>query len=161
MDTMIVLKNDKGFSDVTSVLSVGKAPTHGGPTLKQLKEDYGVGAVVDLNDVKSEAKAAAKVGLNYIGKRIPLVPTVEVLESLSEAIDREVKTGKKVFVHCHKGIYRGPTVAVAYLIYKGMDADAAVKKTKDHRPTALPDIEHSQRLLPRIREFESKIRKSP
>lgn len=128
--------------------------------MRQLKEDHKVGAVVDLNDVKSESKAAEKVGLKYIGKRIPMVPTIAALESLSEAIDREVNNGKKVYVHCHQGVYRGPTVAVAYLIYKGMKASDAIRKTKERRPTALPDIEQSQRLLPRIREFESKVRSS-
>jgi hypothetical protein len=154
-----MLKSTDGFSDVTSLLAVGKAHTHGGPTLKELKEDYGVGAVVDLNDVKSEAKAAEKLGLKYIGKRISLVPTTADLDFLSRTIDEEVKSGRKVYVHCHQGIYRAPTVAVAYLIYKGMKADKAIKKTREHRPIALPDIEHSQRLLPRIKEFESTIRK--
>jgi predicted protein tyrosine phosphatase len=153
------MTTNDGFSNITSVIAVGKAHTHGGPTLKQLKEDHGVGVVVDLNDVKSEAKAAEKLGLKYIGKRISLVPTTADLEFLSKTIDEEVKSGRKVYVHCHKGIYRGPTVAVAYLVYKGMKTDDAIKKMKDHRPIALPDIEHSQRLLPRIREFESTIRK--
>jgi protein-tyrosine phosphatase len=153
------MTTNDGFSDITTYLAVGKARTHGGPTLKQLKEDHDVGALVDLNEVKSEAKDAKKIGLKYIGKRVPLVPTAADLEFLSQAIDQEVKAGRKVYVHCHKGIYRGPTVAVAYLIYKGMKTDDAIKKMKDHRPSALPDIEHSQRLLPRIREFESTIPK--
>lgn len=153
------MTTNDGFSDITSVIAVGKAHTHGGPTLKQLKEDHGIGVVVDLNDVKSEAKAAEKMGLKYIGKRISMVPTTADLEFLSRTIDEEVKSGRKVYVHCHQGIYRAPTVAVAYLIYKGMRADKAIEKTREHRPTALPDIEHSQRLLPRIREFESTIRK--
>ena len=152
--------SNESFSDITSVLAVGKAPTLGGPTLKQLKEDHDVRVVIDLNDTKSEAKAAEKVGLKYIGKKIPLIPTVAALEELSETIDREVKAGSKVYVHCHKGIYRGPTVAVAYLIYKGMNADKAIKKMKERRTSALPDIENSQRLLPRIREFESNVRKA-
>jgi hypothetical protein len=152
------MTTNDGFSDITSEIAVGKARTHGGPTLKQLKEDHGVGVVVDLNAVKSEAKDAEKLGLKYIGRRVSLVPTTNDLEFLSRAIDQEVRSGRKVFVHCHQGIYRAPTVAVAYLIYKGMKADAAIKKTQKHRPAALPDIEHSQRLLPRIREFESSIR---
>ena len=69
------MKSIDGFSDVANLLAVGKAHSHGGPTLRQLKEDHAVGTVVGLNDVKSEAKAAEKIGLKYIGRKIPMVPT--------------------------------------------------------------------------------------
>ena len=126
--------------------------------MRQLKEDHAVGTVVGLNDVKSEAKAAEKIGLKYIGRKIPMVPTTVVLESLSESIDREVNAGRKVYVHCHKGIYRAPTVAVAYLVYKGLKKDEAVKQVRDRRPTSLPEIEESQKLLPALRQFERRVR---
>lgn len=131
--------------------------------MKQLKEEYGIGAVLDLNDVKSEAKAAEKVGLKYIGKKTPFIPTVAILESLSKTIDREIKTGNKVFVHCHKGVYRGPTAAVAYLVYKGLTVEEAVKQVRDRRPIALPGMEDSKRLMPVLKQYESKVhsKKSP
>jgi hypothetical protein len=34
-----------------------------------------------------------------------MVPIVSALESLSKAIDNEVRESKKVYVHCHQGIY--------------------------------------------------------
>jgi len=154
----LVLKSDEGYSDITSFLAVGKADTHGGPTLKQLKEEHKVEVVVDLNDEKSEAQQAKRAGLRYVGKKVPMVPAPSVLESLSKTIDREVMAGQRVFVHCHQGVYRAPTVAVAYLIYKGMKTEDAVKLVKNRRPLALPGLEDSKRLMPALRDFENRVR---
>ncbi len=130
--------------------------------MKQLKEEYKVGVVVDLNDKKSEAKAAKQVGMKYIGKRMnSLVPAPSLLEALTKTIDREVEAGQRVYVHCHKGIYRAPTVAIAYLIYKGMKTDGAVKKVKERRPSALPGIENSEKLIPMLKTFENNLRSRP
>ena len=156
----MVLENDEGFTDITTFLAVGKADTHGGPTMKQLKEEHGIEVVLDLNDKKSEAKVAERSGLKYIGKKTPFIPTPSALEELSKTIDKEIQTGQKVYVHCHKGIYRAPTVAVAYLIYKGMKTNEAVKMVKERRPSALPGIEDSQRLIPTLKAFESNVRTS-
>ncbi len=129
--------------------------------MAQLKEEHGIEVVLDLNDKKSEAKTAERSGLKYIGRKTPFIPTPSALEELSKAIDKEVQAGQKVYVHCHKGIYRAPTVAVAYLIYKGMTTDAAVKKVKERRPSALPGIENSQKLIPALNTFEEKLRARP
>jgi hypothetical protein len=77
VDTLL---NSEGFSDITSALAVGKAQTHGGPTMKQLKEDHKVGVVVDLNNTKQESQDAKQSGLKYIGKKLPMVPTPSALE---------------------------------------------------------------------------------
>ena len=157
----MVLKSDESYSDITSLLAVGKADTHGGPTLKQLKQEHNVEVIIDLNDTKSEAKEAERTGLKYVGKKLPMVPTPSALESLSKTIDQEVKAGQRVYVRCHQGIYRAPTVAVAYLIYKGMKTDAAVKQVRERRPSALPGLEDSQRLLPALKQFEERSRATP
>src|SRR6266705_5791631 len=106
----MVLEKDEGFTDITSFLAVGKADTHGGPTMRQLKEEHGIEVVLDLNDKKSEAKIAQRSGLKYIARKTPFMPTPSALEELSKTIDKEVQAGQKVYVHCHKGIYRAPTV---------------------------------------------------
>ena len=126
--------------------------------MKQLKEDHDVEVVIDLNDTKAEAKAAEKAGLKYIGKKTPFIPTVAILESLAKTIDREIKAGRKVYVHCHQGVFKGPTAAVAYLVYKGLGAQEAVKQVKDRRPIALPGMEDSKRLMPLLMRYESKVR---
>ncbi len=129
--------------------------------MKQLREEHKIDVVIDLNDKKSEAPKAEKSGLKYIGKKRPMVPTPAALELLSKSIDKEVQAGQRVFVHCHQGIYRAPTVAVAYLIYKGTKTDEAVRQVRKRRPLALPGMENSQRLMPALKLFESKVRAQP
>jgi Dual specificity phosphatase, catalytic domain len=153
------LKNSEGFSDITSVLAVGKSEPHGGPTMKQLKEDYGVGVVVDLVLRQGESGEAQRADLTYVGKKLPMVPTPIMLESLSRTIDQEISAGRKVYVHCHEGKFRAPTVAVAYLVFKGVSVDEAVKHVRSRRDSSLPGLEESKKLLPALRLFESRIRK--
>ncbi len=129
--------------------------------MKQLKQEHHIEVVIDLNDKKSEAKEAERTGLKYVGKKLPMVPTASALESLSKTIDQEVRSGQRVYVHCHQGVYRAPTVAVAYLVYKGMKTDAAVKQVRERRPSAFPGLEGSQRLLPALRLFEERSRATP
>ena len=58
--------------------------------MKQLKEDHGVGVVVDLVVRKGESGEAQKADLKYVGKKLPMVPTPIMLESLSRTIDQEI-----------------------------------------------------------------------
>jgi len=44
--------------------------------------------------------------------------------------------GKKVFVHCHMGINRGPSTAFAILLDRGMAPDAAFDLIRSKRPIA-------------------------
>jgi len=47
-----------------------------------------------------------------------MVAATVVHESLSESIDREVNAGRKVYVHCHKGIYRAQPLLLPTLSTK-------------------------------------------
>ncbi len=129
--------------------------------MKQLKEEYAISVVVDLNDTKAEGREAEHLGLKYFGKKLPMVPTVAAMESMAKTIDREIREGRKVFVHCHEGRYRAPTIATAYLIYKGMKIENAVKQVRARRPSALPGLENSQRLMPALGTFEKKVLAGP
>lgn len=55
-----------------------------------------------------------------------LISAVETLEQLSQA-------GKKAFVHCREGVGRAPSVAVAFLIYKGLPLGEALDKVMTGR----------------------------
>ncbi len=60
-------------------------------------------------------------------------PPLEVLIKGADFIDRVIKNGGKVNVHCRQGLGRGPTMAIAYLIKTGLTFDddiALVKKIR-------------------------------
>lgn len=78
-------------------------------------------------------------------------PTMVQLQEGAAFIDNEIKNNKgKIYIHCHYGEGRGPTMALAYLIYSGMtydDAVALIKKARTFiKPTALQ--------VARLKEFE-------
>jgi len=71
------------------------------------------------------------------------------LEELSEAVDwinREIAAGKKVLVHCLVGRGRSGTVAAAYLISKGFDADDAIQQVRRHVHGAIETHEQEELL---------------
>jgi protein-tyrosine phosphatase len=71
------------------------------------------------------------------------------LEELSEAVDwinREIVAEKKVLVHCLVGRGRSGTVAAAYLISKGFDADDAIQHVRRHVHGAIETCEQEELL---------------
>ena len=60
-------------------------------------------------------------------------PALEVLIRGVDFVDKEIKAGGKVYIHCRQGLGRGPTMCLAYLISTGLtydDAFALVKKVR-------------------------------
>ena len=58
---------------------------------------------------------------------------LNVINEILQIVDGEVKSNRRILVHCHKGISRAPAIGIAYLIrHKQMyfeDAFDHVKKT--------------------------------
>lgn len=58
-------------------------------------------------------------------------PTFDQMDEFVDYVDRKLGEGKKVLVHCYAGRGRTGTMLAAYLIRRGMDADAAVREIRD------------------------------
>jgi len=88
--------------------------------LKKLKE-LGVTAIVNMR-LHNTYNEAVHEGIKYM--HFPTVdntpPPIEVLIKGADFIDGEIKSHGIVYVHCRQGLGRGPTMAMAYLIKKGM-----------------------------------------
>jgi hypothetical protein len=54
-------------------------------------------------------------------------PSIENLQKGVEFMKRHITAGGKVYVHCHWGEGRGPSMVVAFLISEGMTVDDAMK----------------------------------
>jgi hypothetical protein len=46
----------------------------------------------------------------------------------------QVALGRKVYIHCHAGVGRAPTLAAAYLVSTGLTPDAAIGAIRAVRP---------------------------
>lgn len=70
---------------------------------------------------------------------IPVVdgyaPTMEQMEVGAAIVDKAIKNGKNVYVHCRNGHGRSPTLVAAYLIrHEGYEVNQAIKLIKNKRP---------------------------
>lgn len=78
-------------------------------------------------------------------------PTLDSLKQGIRFIDLHIAKKQAVYVHCRLGEGRGPTMAAAYLISKGMTVDEAVAHIKRFRPMARPN-RMQMRQLARLQE---------
>lgn len=93
--------------------------------LQKLKA-LGVTAIVNMRMHNTYSEAVYE-GIKYL--HLPTVdntpPPIDVLTKGADFIDEEIKSGGIVYVHCRQGLGRGPTMAIAYLIKKGMTYEGA------------------------------------
>lgn len=70
------------------------------------------------------------------------------LNGATHALDKMLKAGKKVYIHCTAGMGRAPAIAVAWLCWvKEMELDDAVAFVKKHRKVAVPNVPVLEQVL--------------
>jgi rhodanese-related sulfurtransferase len=82
----------------------------------------GVSGVVDMcRDNEHEDALLAEYKIAHYPEFVPdtKAPSQDQLDRLTAWIDSYLKDGKKVYIHCHAGRGRAPTIACAYLITQG------------------------------------------
>jgi protein-tyrosine phosphatase len=124
---------------VPGLLIRGGQPDEQG--LRELRDRFGVRTVVNFNDVTndSEAKTAAKVGLDYL--RLRDNPFKEEgdhalhLAFLKTVRDAHNNGTGPVYVHCKTGSDRvGLAVAIYRVVECGWDAPTALGELRRHQP---------------------------
>jgi len=114
--------------------------------LKKLKA-LGVTAIVNMR-IHSVYTEAQYEGFKYL--HIPTIdntpPLLEDLMRGADFMDKEIKSGGKVYVHCRQGLGRGPTMAIAYLIKSGLTFEDAFKLVKSVRTFINPRPGQIERL---------------
>lgn len=99
----------------------------------QLLLDIGITGEIDLEEERQETppKVDAYLWLPVTDKH---APTLGQLEIGVAAIEKMIKQGRKVFVHCKWGHGRSPTMVAAYLISAGSTPEKAMETIKSARP---------------------------
>lgn len=71
------------------------------------------------------------------------IPSVATMDSIVDAIDGELKEGRRVAVHCGAGLGRTGTVLACYLVSRGEPAPKAIDVVRRKRPGSVetPDQE--------------------
>ena len=87
-------------------------------------------------------------------------PTFDQMDEFVDFVERRLREGKKVLVHCYAGRGRTGTMLAAYLISVGMTADAAIREIREkaHRAygTLVGVIEPEQEEA--LRQYEHRVR---
>jgi len=69
------------------------------------------------------------------GRRVPDAKALEILDALHGAL---LVPDAKVYVHCHAGVSRSPTVVFLYLLACGRDAETVAERFGEHAAYARP-----------------------
>lgn len=117
----------------------------------------GVTGIVNMRQ-RSIHKDLEKLDIKILNlpTRDKTAPTIEQLKKGVKFIENQIKSGGKVYIHCMFGEERGPTMAIAYLIWMGLTFEDAFKLVKQVRTFINPVPVQ----ILRLKEFENLIAKS-
>jgi dual specificity MAP kinase phosphatase len=124
---LLVIKN----SQITTQIFLGGQ--YGLRSIPQLKK-LGITAIVNMR-MRSIPNTQNNSDFRYLYLPTPdrQAPTLANLKKGVAFITAEIKKGGKVYVHCHAGEGRGPTMVLAYLISTGLVLEDAVQLIKNVR----------------------------
>lgn len=124
------------FTEITPHLHVGGQYLRWGlPILKR----RGITAVVNMRDeFDDREEAIAPERYLYLPTVDNTPPSLDDLREGTDFIHNEIQRDGRVYVHCEAGVGRAPTMAAAYLVSRGMDADSAWDLLRERRPFIRP-----------------------
>lgn len=110
----------------------------------------GITAIVNMRLSPShQFKGMEKITMLHLPTPDLTAPTIEHLEKGIQFIQKEINKCGKVYIHCHAGEGRGPTMVIAYLMSTGMlyeDAYSLVKKVRTFIRLTPPQINQLKKL---------------
>ena len=119
----------------------------------------GVTHVLDLREEGSDdPELIERLGMRWHRIEIPdrEPPTDEQLEAILDWLDREADSSvdQAVYVHCHAGLTRTPTIAIALLMQQQLSLAEARRLVF----AARPEVEPSQRQMAWLELLEARLR---
>lgn len=119
------------------------------PEVFELLKDKGVGAIVTLTETRISAHLIDGAGLDYL--HLPIddfsTPTVEQVKAFNRFVEKKIKEGNSVVVHCLAGIGRTGTMVACYLVSKGKNPDDAICLVRKLRPGSIETKEQHNLVL--------------
>lgn len=116
--------------------------------LRQLKK-WGITGIVSMR-IAPPPVVGDGPEILHLPTRDHNAPTLQALQQGVSFIGDHIDRGGSVYIHCRQGMGRGPTMAAAYLVSRGMRTQDAVAHLQRYRPFARPNKHQLQRLA----EFE-------
>ncbi len=100
--------------------------------LKKLKK-YEVTAIVNMRTTPVPEYAKKIFHTLHLPTVDRQAPSIADLRKGIEFIDTEIKNKGKVYIHCHWGEGRGPSMVIAYLMHTGLTFEDAYKHVRSIR----------------------------
>lgn len=123
--------------------------------LDKLKK-WGITGVINMRQASfKQASHADWLDYLHLPTQDLTPPSIEKLDAGVAFINKHKTHNGKVYVHCRWGEGRGPTMAAAYLISRGMSTDQSLDAIRDIRNF----IRLSDSQLSRLREYEAYLRR--
>jgi|SaaInlStandDraft_4_1057021.scaffolds.fasta_scaffold131787_2 predicted protein tyrosine phosphatase len=98
-----------------------------------LLRQEGIDTVVSLQGERLDDMTHLRAHL-WLPSRDGRPPDAHQLELGVRFIRGQVANGRKVYIHCHAGVGRAPTLAAAYLVSTGVAPDDAIAAIRAVRP---------------------------
>jgi len=97
----------------------------------------GIGAVINTcREHAGPLDEYRRAGIEEL--RLPIVdftsPTLEEVRTALAFMEKQMAQGRKVYLHCKAGRGRSATIALCYLMTKGMSAEDAQRRLLQQRP---------------------------
>ncbi len=105
--------------------------------------DKGIKSIVTVREVPLPSKWFDGGDIDYLHLMVEDfgAPTIEVLDEAVNYIDKKIRSGKAVLVHCAAGKGRTGAVLAAYMIKKeNLTAEQAIEKIRLMRPGSVQSI---------------------
>ena len=144
------------FQPIDTQLWMGGAPTY--------ERDYdflldnGISAVVDMRAEREDDLALFdRNDIDHIKLRVldVMVPPPEMLDVGTEFMERHIRSGDSVLVHCAKGRGRSATMVAAYLMrFRGYSYEQARQLMIERRPLTNLQSRHQRVLEAWIKQYQ-------
>lgn len=110
-----------------------------------LFKNWGITGIINM---RSSAASPAPKGFEILQLSTPdwNAPSISSLNQGVKFAQEHISNGGGVYIHCRQGEGRGPVMAAAYLVSKGLSVEQAIDHIKRLRPVAHPNKSQIKRL---------------
>lgn len=121
--------------------------------------EWGITGIISM---RTSLSSSVPIGIDllHLPTRDWQPPSLTDLSKGVDFIRHNAEKGGAVYIHCQLGEGRGPTMAAAYLISKGLNVDEAIEQLIKYRPFVQPNAAQQKRLAEWQEQYNQALQKN-